>query len=75
MTSCAETFRRLDDYLDRELSPAELTAVEAHLEICAICAAEFELEREVLEDIRAKLRRIRLPDGLRERISVRLRRG
>jgi len=73
--NCQETFRRLDDYLDRELDAAELAAVEAHLEICAICAAEFLLEREVLDDIRGKLRRIKLPEGLRARISARLRSG
>jgi mycothiol system anti-sigma-R factor len=73
--SCAETFRRLDDYLDRELTAEELKLVEEHLELCAICAAEFKLEREVLEDIRAKLCRIALPDGLRARISARLRSG
>jgi anti-sigma factor (TIGR02949 family) len=73
--SCAETFRRLDDYIDRELSPAELKAVEDHLEICAVCAAEFGIERTVLEEIRGKLRRLRAPDGLLRRISARLRNG
>lgn len=73
--NCDETFRRLDDYVDRELDPAERAAVEAHLEVCAMCAAEFGLEREVLDDLRDKLRRISVPAGLRERISARLRRG
>jgi anti-sigma factor (TIGR02949 family) len=73
--SCAETFRRLDDYLDRELTAADLREVEAHLEVCAVCAAEFTLERTVLEDIRAKVRRVRAPEGLLARISARLRSG
>ncbi len=73
--SCSETFRRLDDYLDRELSAAELKAVEDHLEVCAVCAAEFGIERTVLEEIRAKLRRLRAPEGLLARISARLRSG
>ena len=29
--NCAETYRRLQDYLDRELTTAEIAAVEAHL--------------------------------------------
>ena len=73
--SCSEAFRSLDDYLDRELSTAEVKAVEDHLEVCAVCAAEFGIERTVLDEIRGKLRRLRAPDGLLERISARLRNG
>lgn len=70
--NCAETFRRLDDYVDRELSADERTAVESHLETCAICAGEFAVEHELLEGIRAKLVRLQLPAGFMERISARL---
>lgn len=69
---CAETFRRLDDYLDRELGPEEQAAVVAHLTRCAICAEEFAVERDLLAGIRDKLTRIRAPDGLVRRIMARL---
>ena len=67
--TCAETFRRLDDYLDRELSPDETVQVATHLKTCEICAEEFAVEREVWEGIRGKLLRLRVPHGLREKIS------
>jgi mycothiol system anti-sigma-R factor len=66
--TCEETFRRLDDYLDRELDAAELRLVREHLESCALCASEFTFEETLLSGIRAKLRRITLPPGLRERV-------
>lgn len=71
--SCEEAFRRLDDYLDRELSPGELEEVRSHLDRCAVCTSEFALESEVLEGIRAKLRRLAVPEELRARVARRLR--
>lgn len=70
--TCAESFKRLDDYLDRELSPEETARVAEHLEVCARCAGEFEIERDVLDEIRKKLGRIKAPPGLLARISQRL---
>ena len=67
--TCHEAFRRLDDYLDRELPPEQMESVHAHLETCAICAAEFDFEHTVIEDVRGKLRRIRVPGELMSRIS------
>ncbi len=70
--SCAEAFSRLDDYLDRELAAEDLSAVQAHLEACATCSGEFAVEREVLETVKAKLRRLPAPADLLSRISTRL---
>jgi anti-sigma factor (TIGR02949 family) len=66
--TCEEAFRRLDDYLDRELSAEETALVNEHLEICAGCAREFNFEESVLEGVRAKLRQIELPPTLQARI-------
>ena len=66
--TCEEAFRRLDDYLDRELSPDETTLVQEHLEICAGCAREFNFEESLLRGVRSKLRQIELPDSLQARI-------
>ena len=66
--TCEEAFRRLDDYLDRELSAEEMTLVHEHLDICAGCAREFNFEASVLRGVREKLRQIDLPDSLEARI-------
>jgi Putative zinc-finger len=46
--TCEETIRRLDDYLDRELTPHELQLVNEHLEVCAMCASEYAFEARAL---------------------------
>jgi anti-sigma factor (TIGR02949 family) len=66
--TCEEAFRRLDDYLDRELSTEETTLVREHLEICAGCAREFTFEASLLRGVRDKLRQIDLPPSLQARI-------
>jgi anti-sigma factor (TIGR02949 family) len=72
--TCEEAFRRLDDYLDRELSAAEMTLVHEHLEICAGCAREFTFEESVLKGVRAKMTQIKieLPPGLQARVLAAL---
>lgn len=66
--TCEEAFRRLDDFLDRELGPREQALVREHLEICAGCAREFRFEASVLRGVRSKLRQIDAPATLRARI-------
>ncbi|HXG43743.1 MAG TPA: zf-HC2 domain-containing protein [Gemmatimonadales bacterium] len=70
--TCEEVFSRLDDFLDRELTADEIRLVEQHLATCAACASEYRFEASVLEGVKAKLRRIRVPDALRARILGRL---
>lgn len=72
--TCEEAFRRLDDYLDRELMPIEMTRVREHLEICEGCAREFRFEASLLDGVRQKLRQIDLPDGLQSRVLAALER-
>lgn len=66
---CEEAFRRLDEFVDRELPPEQMECVRTHLERCAGCAREFDFETAMLEDLREKLRRIQAPEELRERIA------
>jgi anti-sigma factor (TIGR02949 family) len=67
--TCEETIRRLDDYLDRELSPHEMQLVNEHLEVCAVCAGEFAFEASVLNRLHDKLRRITAPPALLAKVS------
>lgn len=70
--TCEETLRRLDDYVDRQLSPRERQLVHEHLETCAACAREHAFTLSTLQTLKAKLRRIDVPVDLRSRISVKL---
>lgn len=70
--TCEETFRVLDDFLDRELSPEEMQRVQAHLDTCAACTREFQFEASVIASVRAKLERIAAPADLLARISRRI---
>jgi anti-sigma factor (TIGR02949 family) len=66
--TCEEAFRRLDDFLDRRLSPEETRMVEEHLHICAACTREFSFESSVLEGVKRKLRHVEAPTDLLARI-------
>jgi anti-sigma factor (TIGR02949 family) len=70
--TCEEMFRRLDDYMDRELSADEAALVREHLETCAVCAAEYAFESSMLRSVRAKLSHIAAPPDLMRKISARL---
>lgn len=72
---CAETIRRLNDYLDRELAPDEVALVEAHLAVCEHCASEYGFESALLEEIKAKVNSKAMPEDLRERLQNLIRGG
>lgn len=66
--TCEDLFRKLDDYLDRELSAEEARLVREHLETCAQCTAEYRFEESVLTNLKTKLARISAPPDLMDRI-------
>ena len=70
--TCEEMLRRLDDYLDRELSPEEITRVEEHLLDCEACIREFGFEASVLRAVRSKLRDVEVPQTLMDRVAMSL---
>lgn len=72
---CEEVFRRMDEYIDRELAPHEAALVREHLETCAACASEYSFEEHVLLTVRTKLQRVAIPVELRARIERALTRG
>jgi anti-sigma factor (TIGR02949 family) len=69
-TTCEEAFRRLDDYLDHDLSPEETRLIEEHLHVCAACTREFAFEASVIRSVRRKLRRVSGPPDLLEKINM-----
>jgi anti-sigma factor (TIGR02949 family) len=70
--TCEEAFRRLDDYLDRELPESERALVKQHLETCAVCASEYTFEESVLVQLKEKARKLSAPPDLLSRISRKL---
>lgn len=70
--TCEETFRRLNDYLDRALPAAERHLVEAHLEQCVTCAREYRFEQNVIDHVRGALGRLDVPPDLARRIAAEL---
>jgi len=66
---CEETFKRMQDYLDRELSPDEVRMVREHLEGCGICAEEYIFESSILRRVRRCLADLEVPGDLFERVQ------
>ena len=69
---CDEVLRRLDDFVDRALGFEEIRSVEEHLAECVACAEAARFESSLIAGIRARLRHIAVPAGLRESIRIRL---
>jgi anti-sigma factor (TIGR02949 family) len=67
-SNCEEAFRRLDDFLDRELSPDEMRLIAEHLEVCAWCTREFNFEASVLHGVKRKLRQLDAPAELLSKV-------
>ena len=70
--NCEETYKRMQDYLDRELSPSEMALVKDHLSGCGICTEEFEFEWTVLRKIGRTLADTEIPPDLTERVFAAL---
>jgi len=70
---CADCLERLYPYLDRELSPAEVIEVRAHLDECGGCEDNFVIEERFLARVRDCCTEDKAPTDLRTRIVTRLR--
>jgi anti-sigma factor (TIGR02949 family) len=67
--SCEEALRRLEDFLDRELTADAMHRVQVHLDTCKACTEKFEFERGTLNALREKLRQASVPPELRAGIA------
>lgn len=70
--SCSEMVLRLDDFVDRALSPEDLELVEEHLTECVKCAEKFRFESSLVRTLRDRLSRIAVPQDLLRDIRRRL---
>lgn len=70
--TCSEILDRLDEYLDGNLAPCEVALASQHLLVCVCCARRMRFEICMLEALKARLRRIKIPPHLRSSIMLRL---
>ena len=66
--SCEEAMKRLNEYLDHQLTEEERVVVVKHLEICKPCLSRFSFEETLLVSIRTKLCKICAPQQLKDRL-------
>lgn len=73
MLNCDEVMRQLWDYLDGELTPERMQAIEAHLAMCGRCHPQAEFERAFLRAVAQAKREPSDPEGLAARVRQALR--
>jgi len=70
-TDCVDAIDKLYEYIDGELTPEVKQKITVHLEECAPCLDEADIERAV-KALVSRSCQDRAPGGLRERILGRL---
>jgi len=68
---CKHVWEHISGYLDQQLDPALLEAVERHLETCEVCSAILDSTRNILV-LTADDRTYELPLGFSERLHAKL---
>lgn len=71
--SCEEAVKRLNEYLDHEMTPEERVVVLRHLEICRPCLARFTFEQTLVVTLRQKVSALCLSAAVREKLISLLR--
>ena len=69
---CAEVLARLEHFIDNELPDADCATIQQHLDDCAPCLADYDVERAV-KALVARSCCETAPEGLRERVRVSIR--
>ncbi|MDE3053373.1 MAG: zf-HC2 domain-containing protein [Gemmatimonadota bacterium] len=73
MLDCEAVMQQLWDYLDEELSPDRMAAIQSHLAMCARCYPQYEFERSFLTALDRAQQEHSDPAGLRDRVAGALR--
>ena len=68
---CKHVWQHISGYLDQQLDPELLAAVEKHLETCEVCSAILDSTRNILI-LTADDRTYELPIGYSQRLHERL---
>ena len=67
--NCAECEEKLDGYLDRELTEAEIVEVRQHLVDCPQCEDQFELQVHLKRVVKVCCDQGEAPARLREKLK------
>jgi mycothiol system anti-sigma-R factor len=69
---CGEILQRAYAFLDNELEDASFDEIRQHLEECAPCLDQYDLERCVKRLVHRSCGGERAPDSLRQKILLRI---
>ena len=70
---CEEAIKRLNDFLDHQLTEGERAVVVKHLEICRPCLRRFTFEQTLIISLRQKVTQVCAPQGLKDKLHSLLR--
>lgn len=68
--NCEKIYERLQDFLDRELTAAEIEEVKTHISHCPPCGDEFRFEESVLRHVKRCMGDAPCPEELLKRIAA-----
>jgi mycothiol system anti-sigma-R factor len=68
MLSCEQVLQDIWSYLDRELTEADLSHVQKHLDLCRACFSRIEFERLLRDAMRTKTNHC-CPEKVKARIK------
>ena len=68
---CAQALARVYEYLDGELSPADLDRIREHIDDCGPCLQQYDLDIALKALVRRSCQES-APADLRERIMVKI---
>ena len=71
-TPCSEVLAEVFLFLDGECTDARRALIKQHLDECHPCLGEYGIENDLKALIARKCGGDRAPDGLRERVKLRL---
>lgn len=66
--SCEEAVKRLNEYLDHQMTDMERLVVLKHLEICRPCLRRFTFEQTLVISLRRKVALLCVPTSVREKL-------
>ena len=66
---CAEVEKRVQAYLDNQVSDEELLLIDEHLSYCLPCDKKVEFEQKLKEIIKHKATEVEYPKALEEELK------